>query len=89
MPSLEKLKTTSVSGLFEHAIRNTGLEQHDRAEVSNDMEDTLCQDTDEVRVNMANMSRDGTTECDRESSLHKGEDMAITFAKQITLRYYR
>ncbi len=85
MPSLQKLKTTSVSGLFEHAMHNTGLEQHDITEVLNDAEATGVMDTDELRGNVADvMSKDSTTEPDRESSLHKDEDTATTLGKQVT-----
>ena len=78
MPSLDQLKTTSVSGLFEGAMRNAGLERHeDRMDIDDDAEDSVVMDTDDVRGEHMDWDRDGT-ERDRESFPHEDEHMTLS-----------
>ncbi len=83
MPSLDQLKTTSVSELFEGALRNAGLEQReDRMDVDDDAEDSsVIMGTNDARGEQMDwnsmFSKDGTGG-EREASPPKDEDSAST-----------
>ncbi len=78
MPSLDQLKTTSVSGLFEGALHNASLEQHeDIMEVDDDAEDSVVMDADDARGEYMDWDRDGT-ERERKSFPREDEDVILS-----------